>query len=80
MPRSHAIWVVIDTARPMPPIAAFTVKGELREWLSKQTKLALVRIRVFRYENTMINCGGKIYGDGKYVIPEELPIANVLAT
>lgn len=50
MARSHAIWLLIDrenTASPVEPVAAFTVKHELKTWLNRN-RWQWDQLRLFR--------------------------------
>ncbi len=77
MARSHAIWVVTSELYQWP-LAAFTVKGELSEWLRRQSAEDLAWMHVWRMVNPISNCGGRLGALTDTTLPEEQDI-DVLA-
>jgi hypothetical protein len=79
MPRSHAIWVVVSELY-LWPMAAFTVKHELAEYLSQRTETEMECLHVWRCDNPMVNSGGRVYPRWDAPKPVEIRITDVLST
>jgi len=59
MARSHAVWIVM--AYHDYPIAAFTVKHELRSWLEQQNQAAIKRnCEIYRLHDGDCSCDDQI--------------------
>jgi hypothetical protein len=78
MARSHVIWVVISELYPWP-MAAFTVKHELKGWLKAQDPEKLSWMHVWRCENANATGGGRERIPNRPTPkPEELDIREVM--